>query len=179
MYDTHLPIPNDLEALERESSRRQAVSLGRCISRLRMCNCNTEALHPFLRVLTVLRLQDKCLVSREDLECLRDVSCTAGYFYRTNLIYVDAFATTRSLAGQMCPGEREVASPPAPEEAPAALLLLELALDDGRAVGRQEAHRALRVRAQEAAPRRLCRRQSGAVIPSRHHFKHVEEACCP
>lgn len=71
--------------------------------------------------------------------------------------------THRSLAGEMRAGEREVPGPPAAEQPPAALLLLELALDDGRAVRRQEAQRALRVRAQEAAPCRLATHDYGIV----------------
>jgi hypothetical protein len=87
-------------------------------------------------------------------------------------VYKGRFETDRSLAGEVCAGEREVARAPAAEEAPAALLLLELALDDGLAVGREEAQRALGVRAQEAAPRGV--RRARAFAP--RHLEHVEEA---
>lgn len=69
-------------------------------------------------------------------------------------------------------GQREVSRPPASEQPPAALLLLELALDDGLAVGRQEADGPLRVVAQEAAPRGARARQLLAA----RHLEHVEEA---
>lgn len=65
-------------------------------------------------------------------------------------------------------GEREVPGAPATEDPPAALLLLERALDDGRGAGRQEGQRALGPRAQEAAP-------GAAGVP----LEHVEEAGGP
>lgn len=89
------------------------------------------------------------------------------YFHQKRITY-------RSFTGKMRPGQGEVPRPPPPEEPPAALLLLELPLDDGRAVGRQEAERALGVRAQEAAPRGV--RGARAAARQRGQLEHVEEA---
>lgn len=76
----------------------------------------------------------------------------------------------------MCAGQREVPSPPPSEQPPPSLLLLELSLDDRLAVRRQEAQRALRPRAQEAAPARGAARPRPCARPRRRQLEHVEEA---
>lgn len=83
-----------LEAFEREPPCRQAVRLGRGVSGLGVGHGDTETLHPLLRVLPILGLEDEGLVSREDLEGLGDVAGTPGYFHRPYLVYVDAFTPT-------------------------------------------------------------------------------------
>lgn len=80
----------------------------------------------------------------------------------------------------MRPGQRKVARPPAPEQPPLALLLLQLALDHRLIGAVQKADGLLRMVAQEAAPLelqlvgRLVRCAIGAA-----HLEHVEKAAVP
>ena len=103
-----------------------------------MCHGHRKALHPLLGLGGVLRLQDESLVRSEDLEGLGDVPAALDVDAADapNIHCEDTLLLCLVLVSKTSTGKGEVATFPLLEDLPLpALLLLELALNDGFFLG--------------------------------------------